>query len=170
MKGIVILSAASALTLASAVYATLGLPAASAHTGHSTAKGHTTHGFEAGEPGDAKKSFRTIEILMKDGAGTMSFAPERIEVKKGEQIKFVLKNVGQVDHEFLVDSVANNARHKIEMEKNPDMAHAEPNGARVKPAESRELLWRFSKAGNFEFACLLPGHYESGMKGVVVVR
>ena len=170
MKRIVILSAASALTLALAVYATLGLRAASAHTGHSAAKGHTTHSFEAGEPGDAKKSFRTIEILMKDGAGTMSFAPERIEVKKGEQIKFVLKNVGQVDHEFLVDSVANNARHKVEMEKNPDMAHEEPNGARLKPAESRQLLWRFSKAGTFEFACLLPGHYESGMKGVVVVR
>lgn len=164
MKRLVFWSAGSLLILAFAICANFWLPTASAHTGHSA------HNFGAGEPGDAKKPFRIIEIQMKDGAGAMSYAPERIVVKKGEQIKFVLKNFGLVDHEFLIDSVANNARHKAEMEKNPDMAHEEPNGARVKPAETRELLWRFSKAGTFEFACLLPGHYESGMKGVVVVK
>ena len=59
---------------------------------------------------------------MTDGAGTMAYTPDRIEVKKGEQIKFVLKNVGQVDHEFLLDSFNNNAKHKLEMEKNAEMA------------------------------------------------
>ena len=86
---------------------------ASAHTGH------TDHSFAAGEPGDAKQPFRTVEIVMTDGAGTMAYTPDRIEVKKGEQIKFVLKNTGQVDHEFLLNSFKNNAKHKLEMEKNP---------------------------------------------------
>jgi uncharacterized cupredoxin-like copper-binding protein len=100
----------------------------------------------------------------------MSFAPERIEARKGEQIKLVVRNDGQLEHELLIDSFANNQKHKAEMERMPDMDHEEPNGVRVKPAARKELIWRFTRAGTFEFACLIPGHYEAGMKGVVVVR
>jgi uncharacterized cupredoxin-like copper-binding protein len=100
----------------------------------------------------------------------MTYAPNKVEVRKGEQIKFVLKNTGDLAHEFLIDSFENNARHKVEMEKNPEMEHDEPNGARVEPKKGAEILWRFSKAGTFEFACLIPGHYETGMKGTVVVK
>jgi len=131
---------------------------------------HTDHKFAAGEPGDAKKPFRVIEITMTDGPGTMSYSPDKIEVRKGEQIKFVLKNTGYLAHEFLLDSFENNAKHKIEMAKNPEMEHEEPNGKRLDPKKSAEILWRFTTAGTFEFACLIPGHYETGMKGVVVVK
>jgi uncharacterized cupredoxin-like copper-binding protein len=128
------------------------------------------HAFAAGEPGDPKKPFRVVEIDMTDGPGTMTYSPNRIDVRKGEQIKFVLKNSGYLAHEFLIDSFENNAKHKIEMEKNPEMEHDEPNGARVESRKSAEILWRFTKAGTFEFACLIPGHYETGMKGTVVVK
>lgn len=126
--------------------------------------------FAAGEPGDPKKAFRVIEITMTDGPGTMTYSPERIDVRKGEQIKFVLKNTGYLAHEFLLDSFENNAKHKIEMQKNPEMEHDDPNGKRVEPKKATEILWRFTKAGAFEFACLIPGHYETGMKGVVKVK
>jgi uncharacterized cupredoxin-like copper-binding protein len=56
------------------------------------------------------------------------------------------------------------------MEKSPDMAHEEPNGRHVEPRRTAEILWRFTKAGTFEFACLIPGHYEAGMKGAIVVK
>lgn len=174
MKRLVSLSAAALLLAAGAAYWSDWMPRASAHGEH--AAEHPAHGshsapsFEAGEPGDPAKPFRTVEIVMSDGAGTMSFAPDRIEARKGEQIKFTIRNEGQVDHEILIDSVPNNQRHKTEMEKNPDMDHHEPNGARLKPAARKDLIWRFTKAGTFEFACLLPGHYETGMKGVIVVR
>jgi uncharacterized cupredoxin-like copper-binding protein len=131
---------------------------------------HTVHEFAAGEPGDPKQPFRVVEIMMTDGPGTMSYKPNKIQVRKGEQIKLILKNVGMVDHEFLIDSFANNAKHKKEMEKNPEMEHDEPNGARLKPNTTTEILWRFSKAGTFEFACLIPGHYDTGMKGTFVVN
>ena len=134
------------------------------------ASAHGNHTFAAGEPGDPKKPFRVVEVLMTDGPGTMAYAPDRLEIKKGEQIKFVLRNVGTVDHEFLINSFANNAKHKKEMEKHPDMAHDEPNGARLKPRETADILWRFTKAGTFEFACLIPGHYETGMKGTFIVK
>jgi len=131
---------------------------------------HTGHVFAAGEPGDPKKPFRVIEITMTDGPGTMTYTPNKIDVRKGEQIKFVLKNIGLLAHEFLLDSLENNAKHKIEMEKNPEMEHDDPNGKRLEPKKSAEILWRFTKPGTFEFACLIPGHYETGMKGIVVVK
>lgn len=131
---------------------------------------HTGHVFAAGEPGDPKKPNRVIEITISDGPGTMSYTPNKIEVRLGEQIRFRLKNTGDLPHEFLLDSFANNAKHKIEMEKNPDMEHDDPNGKRLEPKKSAEILWRFTKAGTFEFACLIPGHYETGMKGIVVVK
>lgn len=135
------------------------------------AMAHTDgHAFAAGEPGNPKKPFRVIEITMTDGPGTMTFSPDRIQVRKGEQIKFVLKNTGYLPHEFLIDSFEQNAKHKLEMEEHPGMEHHEPNGRRVDSKKSDEILWRFTKAGAFEFACLIPGHYEAGMKGAVVVK
>lgn len=136
------------------------------------AAGHSHRTFAAGEPGDAKKPVaRTIEVTMKEtDDAKMLFEPNRVEIKRGEQVKFVLKNHGQVDHEFMLDSIENNAKHKVQMEKNPDMEHDDPNGKRLAPKGSNEIVWRFTKAGTFEFACLIPGHYESGMHGTVVVK
>jgi uncharacterized cupredoxin-like copper-binding protein len=136
------------------------------------APGHSHRTFAAGEPGDSTKPVtQTVEVTMQEtDDAKMLFKPDRIEVKRGDQVKFVLRNVGKVDHEFMLDSLANNAKHKIQMEKNPDMEHDDPNGKRLTPAGSSEIVWRFTKAGTFEFACLIPGHYESGMRGTVVVK
>lgn len=136
---------------------------------HGDGHGHG-HGFAAGEPGDPGKTARAIEIVMDDGPGTMTYRPDRIEVRKGEQIRLVLRNVGALRHELVIDTFENNARHKAEMAQNPGMVHEEKNGRHVDPGRTAELLWRFTNAGTFEFACLIPGHYETGMKGVIVVR
>ena len=156
-----LMSAAAALTLATGLaLATPGEP------------GHSHKSFAAGEPGDPKKPVaRTIEVTMKETEDAkMLFEPNKVEIKPGEQVKFVLKNHGKTDHEFMLDTPERNAKHKIAMEKNPDMEHDDPNGKRLAPNASNEIVWRFTKAGTFEFACLIPGHYESGMKGTVVVK
>lgn len=133
--------------------------------------GHSHKTFAAGAPGDAKKPARTVEVVMSEtGDGRMLFRPDRVDVKRGEQVRFVLKNAGKVDHEFMLDSVANNAKHRIAMQKNPDMEHDDPNGKRLAPGQTAQIVWRFSKAGSFEFACLIPGHHESGMHGSVAVK
>jgi uncharacterized cupredoxin-like copper-binding protein len=140
-------------------------PALGHDDGHAAARK-----FAAGEPGGAGKVDRVIVIEMREGDGSMSYSPGRIEVRKGERVKLVLRNVGQLRHEIVIDTFENNARHKVEMEKSPGMEHEEPNGRQVEPGQTGELVWRFTSAGTFEYACLIPGHYESGMKGIIVVK
>jgi uncharacterized cupredoxin-like copper-binding protein len=148
MKRIIGVSVLALLALTAAAFGPEMMTRASAHgDAHGGHKGgQAAHSFAPGEPGDATKPIRTIEIVMKEGDGSMSFAPDRVEARKGEQIKFVIRNEGQLEHELLIDSFANNQKHKAEMEKHPDIDHDEPNGTRLKPAASKELIWR--KSGN----------------------
>jgi uncharacterized cupredoxin-like copper-binding protein len=134
------------------------------------APGHAHDTFAAGEPGKASRVKKTVEILMKEGDGTMSFEPARLEVRRGETVRFVVRNVGELEHEIVIDSVEGNAKHAREMEKFPEMEHDDPNAIRLKPGKNGEMIWRFSKRGTFEYACLIPGHHQAGMKGTIVVK
>jgi uncharacterized cupredoxin-like copper-binding protein len=136
-------------------------------------RAHEAHGhFSAGEPGNPKKPARTVRVLMFDDGSekNMKFEPAVITVRKGEQIRFILENGGTESHEFMLATVAENRKHAELMKKFPDMEHGDPNGKRLAVSERGELFWRFTKAGEFEFACLIPGHYEAGMHGMIVVK
>ena len=126
--------------------------------------------FAAGEPGDPKKPARIIQITMGEMDGKMMFMPAKLEMKKGEQVKFVLRNNGELEHEFVLADTAENLKHAEAMKKNPDMVHDDPNARRLAPKKTDEIVWKFSKSGEFEFACLIPGHREAGMVGTVVVK
>lgn len=151
-------------------YATgMGLLLCLAGAGGALAHGDEKH-YSAGAPGDPGKPSRKIEIVMSEGDGSMSFVPNRIEIRKGEQVDFVLKNSGQLAHEFMLATVAENNEHAKLMERFPNMEHDDPNGKRVEPGKSAEILWRFTKPGTFEFACLIPGHRQAGMHGTIIVK
>ena len=142
------------------------------HSHGSHDHGSPDHGgasFDAGEPGAVAKVTRRITIIARDGNGKMSFEPKDIAVKRGETVEFTVRNDGMLEHEFMLGSAIENASHAALMEAMPDMKHNDPNSMRLAPGKSAKLLWRFSKAGNFEFACLIPGHYDAGMKGVAVI-
>lgn len=117
----------------------------------------------AGDPRDAK---RTIEIRMLD---TMRFVPERIEVKQGETVRLVLRNRGKVMHELVIGTKDELDRHAELMTRFPDMEHDEPYMAHVAPGRRGEIVWNFNRAGEFDFACLIAGHYQAGMTGKVRV-
>ena len=138
-------------------------PGAPGHT-------HDHENFSAGEPGDAKKPARIVLITMQDSDGKMVFIPDRVEVKKGEQIKFMIRNSGVLEHEFVLATTAENLKHAELMRKFPDMEHDDPNAIRIAPGKSAQIVWKFNKAGEFEFSCLIPGHRESGMIGHVAVK
>jgi uncharacterized cupredoxin-like copper-binding protein len=126
--------------------------------------------FSAGEPGNPESPARTIQITMGEADGKMMFMPDKVEVKTGEQIRFVLHNSGELDHEFVLASTEENLEHAEMMMKNPEMRHADPNARRVAPKQTSELAWTFTKSGEFEFACLIPGHYQAGMHGSIMVK
>lgn len=100
----------------------------------------------------------------------MLFDPATIEIRRGEQIRFIISNDGTWDHEFVLANIADNRKHAEVMKKNPDMEHDDPNAIRLSPFNSGELLWRFTKRGEFEYACLIPGHLEAGMHGKIIVK
>ena len=135
------------------------------------AMAHEGHGaFSAGEPGNPKRPARTINIVMREDGDRMMFRPNRIEVRKGEQIRFVLDNDGLRNHEFVLAAARENRKHAELMKKFPDMEHDDPNARRVAPYNRDEIFWKFTKTGEFEFACLIPGHYEAGMFGTIIVK
>jgi uncharacterized cupredoxin-like copper-binding protein len=134
-----------------------------------SAYGHGDN-FSAGEPGDPKKPSRVIHVTATEKEGRMLFIPDKIEVRRGEQVRFIIRNAGETDHEFLLATTQENLKHAEEMQKNPDMEHDEPNGKRMKPKKSAEIVWKFTKAGTFEYGCLIPGHREAGMHGTVTVK
>lgn len=134
------------------------------------APGHTHTHFSAGEPGNPKRPAKTIRVTMREGDGKMLYEPEKLEVRRGEQVRFVIVNAGELPHEFVLASTKDNLKHAELMKKYPDMEHDDPNGKTVQPKGTAEILWRFSKRGEFEFACLIPGHREAGMTGKITVK
>jgi uncharacterized cupredoxin-like copper-binding protein len=107
---------------------------------------------------------------MQESGTKMIFIPDVFTIRKGEQIKFVLRNVGAIEHEFVLGTKQEIDAHAEEMKKNPDMEHDDPQSKRLKAKENGEIYWKFTKAGEFEFACLIPGHRELGMHGKIFVK
>jgi uncharacterized cupredoxin-like copper-binding protein len=158
------IAVAVSLTATAAILATdIAMPIpASAHEDHGS--------FSAGEPGNPKKPARVVLVTMRESDGKMMFIPDKVKVRKGEQIRFMLRNSGLLEHEFLLATTEENLKHAELMKKFPDMEHDEPNGKRLKPNGANEIVWRFTKAGTFEYGCLIPGHREAGMTGTVIVK
>ncbi len=115
---------------------------------------------------DKKAKARTIELQMLD---TMRFSPDRLQVKQGETVRLVLRNTGKVMHEFVIGTKQELDEHAALMMKFPNMEHDEPYMAHVAPGKTGEILWTFNRAGEFDFACLIAGHYQAGMVGKISV-
>jgi len=166
------------LLLATAAAFVHGAQAAGEHAGgHGSADGHGkrqhgqsgAHASRAGEPGSAAQAKRTIDVVMGE-PGEFRFAPERIEVKAGETVLFRARNAGKLAHEMVLGDAAELKAHAEEMRKHPGMVHKDASSLMLEPGRSGELAWKFTKVGEFEYGCLVPGHYEAGMVGKLLVK
>jgi len=182
-----VVAAILALTLS---VSTSALAAGSHSGGHGASEGHG-HGGEAniGKPGKASDVTRTVTITMTDNR----YSPEKIEVKKGETVRFVLKNQGEFVHEFNIGTAKmhkahqkemmtmmehgvlepdriNHAMMKMDMGGGKTMEHNDPNSVLLEPRKSAEIIWKFDTNARLEFACNVPGHYESGMVGTISIH
>jgi len=142
-----------------------------------------------GSAGDPKQAGRAIRIGMDDGmhfvvtasarpdrttdvrtGGGAQFPPGDIVVKRGETIRFVVRNDGKAMHEMVIGTMAQLKEHAELMRKFPGMEHDEPYMAHVAPGEEGEIVWKFTRAGEFHYACLVPGHLEAGMIAKIIVQ
>lgn len=121
---------------------------------------------EFGRPGDPRKATRTIRI---NGTDDMRYTPDEIHVNQGETVRFLVTNTGKLMHEIVIGTMPQLLKHYEWMKKFPGMEHGDPYMAHLKPGASGEIVWQFTKAGDFHFACLIPGHLEAGMKGRITV-
>jgi uncharacterized cupredoxin-like copper-binding protein len=145
---------------------TANLSFSQAHTHSHTA--HTTHATAFGKPGKAEQVSRTITVTMKD---SMRFTPSNITVKRGETVKFIVKNEGKLKHEMVLGTAKDLKEHAEMMRQSPDMQHDDPNQVSLDAGQTGELIWQFNRAGKVDFACLQAGHFEAGMVGnIKVVR
>jgi uncharacterized cupredoxin-like copper-binding protein len=99
----------------------------------------------------------------------MRFIPDKLTIKRGETIRLHISNAGKIPHEFVLGTRQELAEHATMMRQMPGMTHSDANAVQVAPGKSADIVWQFSKPGNFLFACLIPGHRESGMEGSVAV-
>jgi len=119
-----------------------------------------------GIAGDAGQAGRTIRVAMAD---TMRFTPDRLDVRQGETVEIVLENQGKLLHEFVIGTRRKLAEHAALMARFPNMEHDEPYMAHVRPGKTGTIVWTFNRAGKFDFACLIAGHYQGGMTGKINV-
>ncbi len=119
-----------------------------------------------GIAGDAKAVQRTITLRMKDD---MRFTPDAITVKQGETLRLRVENKGKILHEVVLGTPDTLEEHAQLMVKFPAMEHDEPYMAHVAPGKTGELLWQFNRPGKFDFACLIAGHFQAGMRGTITV-
>jgi uncharacterized cupredoxin-like copper-binding protein len=123
------------------------------------------HAF--GRAGDPKKVVRTIQVGMED---SMHFTPGDLVLNRGETIKFVVRNDGKIMHEMVIGTMKELKEHAELMRKFPNMEHDEAYMAHVAPGKREEIVWQFTRAGEFYYACLIPGHLEAGMIGKIAVK
>ena len=115
---------------------------------------------------EAREAQRTITIQMTDD---MRFTPSHFTVKQGETVRLRVENKGQVLHEVVLGTQASLDEHAAMMRQHPDMEHGEAHMAHVKPGRKDDLVWNFNRTGSFDFACLVAGHFEAGMRGSFTV-
>jgi uncharacterized cupredoxin-like copper-binding protein len=142
-----------------------------AHGSHGGQAGHAGHAVAPfGQPARAEQATRTVEIVL----GDMYYRPASIEVQAGETVHFVLKNEGKLPHEFSLGDAAAHAEHQKQMlamqQMGHSMVHEDAGTASVEAGGQAELTWTFAAAGELQFACNIPGHYQAGMVGQVKVR
>lgn len=119
-----------------------------------------------GVAGSAKAVKRTVELRMGDN---MRFTPDTLQVQQGETVRIVVHNDGKEMHEFVIGTKQELDQHAAMMLKHPGMEHDEPYMTHVAPGKKGEIIWTFNRAGDFDFACLIAGHYQGGMVGNINV-
>lgn len=120
-----------------------------------------------GRVGDPRKVKRVIHIDMSD---TMRFFPGEVRMKRGDTVRFELRNSGVLHHEMVIGSMDHLKKHAALMKRNGGVGDVDASAVHAAPGEKASMVWHFTKPGEFYYGCLVPGHFDAGMIGTIVVR
>jgi uncharacterized cupredoxin-like copper-binding protein len=135
------------------------------------AMGSDTGAHEAGQAGlqvvdgmMAHMAARTVEIEMRE----WSFSPANITVAAGEVVRLVVRNTGNVPHEFMLMPPQGMAAVAYRLER-ADWSLTEHEAIfereAVLPGDSFEVVVQAQQAGNWMYMCMFPYHMQFGMMG-----
>ena len=133
-------------------------------------QGHQHSGHPQSPAGASGKPAKVTKVFQVRLLDTMRFEPSSFDVRAGQTVKFVVTNAGQIRHEFGIGTHDEQAAHAEMMLADPDMKHEDGSVITVEPGQTKELVWRFARAGQYEAACQVPGHYPAGMMAKIVVK
>ncbi len=137
---------------------------------HQASPGHSEAARAVQQPwgiaGQAAHARRTITLEMTDD---MRFSPGHFSFRQGETVRLRVLNRGQLQHEIVLGTPRSLDEHAAMMLAHPGMEHGAAHMAHVPPGETGELAWRFNRPGRFDFACLIAGHFQAGMRGTFTV-
>ncbi|WP_456269028.1 plastocyanin/azurin family copper-binding protein [Kushneria sp. AK178] len=147
----------------------------------SPALADTGHDDPSSTSGDTPAVARTIDIR----AGSMWFDPDQLQVAPGTTVRFRIENVSMIAHEFSIGSASMQRRHREMMQQHGghhgegeqgDGHHGNghddmmSSSVTIAPGATQTLTWTAPDQGDrIEYACFIPGHYEAGMKGMVML-
>ena len=120
-----------------------------------------------GRVGMGSKVNRNVAITLSD---EFRFDPETIAANLNETLRLSFQDTGQQKNEWIFGTAFEISEYMEMMRRFPDREQNEPQNIQLKPGEEHEFVWQFNKQGNFGYACLQPGHYEAGMRGILVVQ
>ena len=75
-----------------------------------------------------------------------------------------------IDHEVPIRREKEQEAHLEMMKQMANMVHNDGSAISVKPGETKELTWKFTKRDTVMFACNIPEHFEAGMHQNVIVK
>jgi uncharacterized cupredoxin-like copper-binding protein len=124
----------------------------------------------AGAPSAGTESSpRRVDLTMTD---QMTFEPATIQVRRGETIRFVVRNVSNEAHEAYIGTEEEQRIHATDhsgfgndQANTPHMGY----GVHVPPLGNGEFIVTFDEDLEYVIGCHYPGHYEAGMRAVIEV-
>jgi uncharacterized cupredoxin-like copper-binding protein len=114
-------------------------------------------------PDSGGSETRTIVVRIEHS----QFQPSDLSFKRGEAVRFVIRNDDPIDHEFILGDQEVQERHEDGREQEHG---AIPGEISIDAGKEASTTYVFERRGSFIYGCHLPGHYDYGMKGTVQVR
>jgi uncharacterized cupredoxin-like copper-binding protein len=112
----------------------------------------------------ARDTGRVVTVRIRNS----HFSTDSIEVERGEEVTFVLRNEDPIAHEFIVGDKKVQHVHEIGTEAYHD---AIPTEVTIPQGEEVRTTISFDDGGLVDldrpvlFGCHFPGHYDYGMAG-----